>query len=195
MAIHWKALSDYTISCSFQPVFGEEMHFLYFPQKTSVLKGLNSHKTDFPGAIFICLVYFLFQIGCMLQYWDAAQRDFVDWVEFYLSEQETSDVSLPDIDTPSKVRVSQIWRVSMDAHRDKSDDMSCDLEDEEQAPEEPLVLPATLAASLRVDSAVVTDLIAGIQLNLSMDMVRLKLEHHLQHFGKGKHTHLQNTID
>ncbi|XP_064651739.1 intermembrane lipid transfer protein VPS13B-like isoform X2 [Lineus longissimus] len=124
------------------------------------------------------------KVGCMLQYWDAAQRDFIDWIEFYLSEQEPSEVSLPDIDAPSKVRVAQIWRVSMDAHQEKSDDLSCDLEDEERTPE-PLVLPATLAASLRVDSAVVTDLIPGVQWSLSMDLIRLRLEHHLHHFGKG----------
>jgi hypothetical protein len=40
MNIFWKALSDGTISCSIQPMFGKSMHFLYFPKKISILKEL-----------------------------------------------------------------------------------------------------------------------------------------------------------
>ena len=55
----------------------------------------------------------MFQVPCVLQYWEALIQQFVDYVDMYLLENDTTRVDLPEVrhaDTRDLV-AAQIWRV------------------------------------------------------------------------------------
>ena len=50
----------------------------------------------------------------------------------------------------------------------------------------PCVLPASLAACMRVDSCFVPTLVSMVQVLVTMPMMMVKFSNHVQHLGKGK---------
>ena len=51
----------------------------------------------------------------MLQYWDSCQQQFVDYIEFSLSENDATTMELPEVKVSNSddLVVSQTWRVTI----------------------------------------------------------------------------------
>lgn len=70
-------------------------------------------KIFFHFLICLCISLTLFQVDCVLQYWEALIQQFIDYVDFDLLESEATEVILPEIrefDARNLV-AAQIWRV------------------------------------------------------------------------------------
>ena len=57
--------------------------------------------------------YICFQVPCQLQYWNVLERRFDTYCEFSLSENEATDVTLPEVtaDFNPDLVISGIWRL------------------------------------------------------------------------------------
>ncbi|KAL3889914.1 hypothetical protein ACJMK2_002232 [Sinanodonta woodiana] len=109
------------------------------------------------------------KVCCILQYWHALSKQFLDYLEFFLSETEPSAVLLPDVRATNSAELvlSQMWRIVI-----------------QQNIGELLVQPASLAASLRIDSCFVPSLIPQIQIGASIDNLDIRLSNHLSMMGQ-----------
>ncbi|KAJ8322215.1 hypothetical protein KUTeg_000686 [Tegillarca granosa] len=114
-------------------------------------------------------------VPCQLQYFDFPTRQFVTYVEFELSENKGTDLSLPEVKeiNVKDLLVSQIWRVLI----------RYDLNPEERDTEV-TILPASLAASMRVDSCYIPNLVPVLQIYVSSPVIELRLSNHLQCLNK-----------
>ncbi|KAK3589215.1 hypothetical protein CHS0354_020076 [Potamilus streckersoni] len=110
------------------------------------------------------------KVCCTLQYWHVLSKQFLDYLDFCLSETEPSTVLLPDVRAANSAELvlSQMWRIVI-----------------QQNIGEPLVQPASLAASLRIDSCFVPSLIPLIQIGASVDILDIRLSNHLSIMGQG----------
>lgn len=136
------------------------------------------------------------KIPCTLQYWDSLVNQFFEFVTFTLSENESSSLHLPEVKplNTSELTAAQMWRVVI---HQKYPDVEYSLpstpsgsETDEEAPY-PCVLPASLAACIRVDSCFVPTLVPMVQVLVTMPMMMVKFSNHVQHLGKGVPRKLQ----
>ncbi|KAL4227239.1 Vacuolar protein sorting-associated protein 13B [Mactra antiquata] len=130
-----------------------------------------SHMSSTPVPFFVSDVQNTYgnKIPCALQYWECLIQQFIDYVDFDLLENDTTQVMLPRITEFDKRNLvaSQIWRVLI---RNTEGQVH--------------VLPATLAASLNVTSCFIPSLIPSVQLGLTVESSQLHLTNHVHCLGK-----------
>ncbi|KAK3772280.1 hypothetical protein RRG08_039097 [Elysia crispata] len=114
-------------------------------------------------------------IPCELQYWSELCSQFVMLIKIHLSENEPVKVSFPDPTRPgsrSDLVASRLWRVVLGTSSVSA-----------SGPESPAVLPASLAACMCVNSALVPALVPSLHLSLAVPGLELHASHHLQYNG------------
>ncbi|XP_074656098.1 intermembrane lipid transfer protein VPS13B-like [Tubulanus polymorphus] len=109
-------------------------------------------------------------VPCKLQYWDTVRRRFVDYQSFYVSETHECHVDLSPVENAV---VTHMWRVEIFGQKLRVDE--CLNGDEE---DEPIILPATLAASIHIDSMSIPSRVPIIQMCITIDRLYLQLYHH-----------------
>ncbi|WAR00328.1 VP13B-like protein [Mya arenaria] len=100
---------------------------------------------------------------CRLQYWEGLIQQFMDYGEMRLSENDVSNMAVPEVrhaDTQDIV-AAQIWRIVI-----KNEDRPA------------LVIPASLAASVHVDSCFVPSLIPSLQLGVTLEALYVHASNH-----------------
>ena len=68
-----------------------------------------------PNVIFI-LFFLLLKVPCVLRYWDNAQKCYISYKDFFISESSPTAISLPDpcIADPSEIIVASEWQIVVD---------------------------------------------------------------------------------
>ncbi|GFO46200.1 vacuolar protein sorting-associated protein 13b [Plakobranchus ocellatus] len=110
------------------------------------------------------------KIPCELQYWSELTSQFVGLIKIHVSENEPVKVSLPDPTRPGSradLISARLWRVVLGTSS-------------ASAP----ILPASLAACMCVNSALVPSLVPTVLLSLRLPAVEVLACHHLQYNGQ-----------
>ncbi|XP_063419366.1 intermembrane lipid transfer protein VPS13B-like [Mytilus trossulus] len=119
-------------------------------------------------------------IPCCLQYYDPATHNFVNYIDFELSENEETSLLFPEIkaDNARDITVSYLWRVVVyqgfieNSQQHKNDEATL------------AILPISLAAAMRVDSCYISTLVPVTQVCLSCPVIEVRLQNHPQHMGQ-----------
>ncbi|CAC5371342.1 VPS13B [Mytilus coruscus] len=125
-------------------------------------------------------------IPCCLQYYDPATHNFINYIDFELSENEETSLLFPEIkaDNARDITVAYLWRVVVyqgfieNSEQHKNDEST-------QA-----ILPISLAAAMRVDSCYISTLVPVTQICLSCPVIEVRLQNHPQHMGQVQHEQL-----
>ncbi|XP_048244061.1 vacuolar protein sorting-associated protein 13B-like isoform X2 [Haliotis rufescens] len=137
------------------------------------------------------------RVPCLLQYYDKASQQYLGHIDFSLTENQSFSLPLPEVRVSNSqdLVVAQTWRVII--YRDDAEEGEEEEGEGEQLPvkednseRDIMVLPASLAACMSVDSCFVPSLIPIFQGCVSMATIQLHLINHLQYLGKGVPTKL-----
>ncbi|XP_014791410.2 intermembrane lipid transfer protein VPS13B [Octopus bimaculoides] len=127
------------------------------------------------------------QIPCTLQYWDSLVNQFFAYQNFTLSENESSTLPLPEVRAVNgpELMAAQMWRVVIHqkytaCHSHSSTSSGVDDFDGSY----PCVLPASLAACMRVDSCFIPSLVPVVQVLVTMPTLLLKFSNHFNVLGQ-----------
>lgn len=107
------------------------------------------------------------KVHCVLQYWEDLIQNFVDFVDIELSENEVTEINLPDVWSSRKLVVAQVWRIGIRNNL-----------------RETIMLPTCLAASVKVDSCFIPSLIPALSLGTTVEAIELRLINHVHCLGK-----------
>ncbi|GAB1597682.1 vacuolar protein sorting-associated protein 13B-like [Argonauta hians] len=122
------------------------------------------------------------KIPCTLQYWDSLVNQFFAYQNFTLSENESSTLPLPEIRAVNgpELMAAQMWRVVIHQRYTTCHSLSSTSSgvDEFDGNNYPCVLPASLAACMRVDSCFIPSLVPVVQVLVTMPTLLLKLSNH-----------------
>ncbi|XP_041362052.1 vacuolar protein sorting-associated protein 13B-like [Gigantopelta aegis] len=128
-------------------------------------------------------------IPCMLQYWDSSQQQFIDYIEFSLSENDPTTMELPEVKVSNcnDLMVAQTWRVAIYSYEVIQEELTDNAEESEEDDEynEKFVAPVSLAACMHVDSCFVPCLVPVVQASVSIATIQLNISNHLNYLGKG----------
>ncbi|KAK6186959.1 hypothetical protein SNE40_006214 [Patella caerulea] len=119
------------------------------------------------------------QVSSVLQYWDTATRQFMDYIKFNLSESETTSLDLPAIH-PCNTRdliSSQMWRIIITV-------TTSNIQEEDISIEEAVILPTSLLGCIKLDTCFIPSLIPVYQLSIILSAVDLRLYNHLLYTNK-----------
>ncbi|XP_052096921.1 intermembrane lipid transfer protein VPS13B-like isoform X1 [Mytilus californianus] len=119
-------------------------------------------------------------IPCCLQYYDPATHNFINYIDFELSENEETSLLFPEIkaDNARDITVAYLWRVVVyqgfieNSEQYKNDESTL------------AILPISLAAAMRVDSCYISTLVPVTQVCLSCPVIEVRLQNHPQHMGQ-----------
>ncbi|XP_068695500.1 intermembrane lipid transfer protein VPS13B-like isoform X2 [Montipora foliosa] len=132
-----------------------------------------------------------YKVPCVLRYWDPAQKCYISYKDFHLSENNSSSIPFPDPSTadPSEVIVAAEWQMVVDVTVDIEypDDGSFDGDStvySYASPYHSLLAAASLAASVKVNSVVRPALNPALSAHISVNMLEVKFSNHLHAIGQ-----------
>ncbi|XP_061177950.1 intermembrane lipid transfer protein VPS13B-like [Saccostrea echinata] len=124
-------------------------------------------------------------VPCALQYYDVVTKQFVTYIQFDLSENLDTVLELPEVKVHlvGDLVVAKMWRVLI-----KYNQIFCpghELTEEDLPDRSSILLPTSLAASVKIDSSYLPCLIPVLQCYVNVSLVGVHLYNHFRCLGSG----------
>nr|XP_015924478.2 vacuolar protein sorting-associated protein 13B isoform X2 [Parasteatoda tepidariorum] len=115
-------------------------------------------------------------LSCYLQYWNSADKEYINLCDFVLSETKHISLNLLDLDKDS-IAMSDKWRVLLDCGgRYVNEDNIYDKR-------KPLLSPLALAACMSVDSCFDANLVPLFRMRASFELLKMICYNHFEKTG------------